>query len=510
MNSSWISEFGSKDAKLLILVGSINNDLLLSELNSYPCGVLWIGPREVARSSVKTNLLKVDPKEDFDKLDQILYEFMAQDYLKMPVVKVAKVTGIDSELYTKVISKIGLKIESVSRARRTRASTGFQRQEQIFFNLSGYLLSRVPKEWSSLASNSVAVVVGAGPSLDVTLPILNETLIRSVLVIAADSTLNALKKLNIEPNFVVSIDPNKTFSSCCDSDFTPGIAILSSQSHPSWKEKWGNRVRYLSGRVLTEDWLAGNGVPKTSRLAKNNSGLTALSFADFLNPSLILLAGMDLSGGDGGSERYAESTGRSYIKIEAFHYHNVPGNYIEKVQTPFLSDWSETSMETSLISSRRTILNFTDRGARLEGCTLVHPDDSSQMNQAISENIRPFTPTNGTMEIKREISGLGMEQLLTLLGARCDLLWDKLNNDWGMYENTEFFKKILSDRDIATLFGDFAFVVMPYLEKDKLPQSLAKQAIVYLKKSIWTLEDSIISCRPSEEFLVGFLKGKLH
>ena len=68
MNSSWISEFGSKDAKLLILVGSIKNDLLLSELNSYPCGVLWIGPREVARSSVKTNLLKVDPKEDFDKL----------------------------------------------------------------------------------------------------------------------------------------------------------------------------------------------------------------------------------------------------------------------------------------------------------------------------------------------------------------------------------------------------------------------------------------------------------
>ena len=79
-----------------------------------------------------------------------------------------------------------------------------------------------------------------------------------------------------------------------------------------------------------------------------------------------------------------------------------------------------------------------------------------------------------------------------------------------MYENTEFFKKILSDRDIATLFGDFAFVVMPYLEKDKLPQSLAKQAIVCLKKSIWKLEDSIISCRPSEEFLVGFLKGKLH
>ena len=55
------------------------------------------------------------------------------------------------------------------------------------------------------------MVVGAGPSLDVTLPFLNDKIPRPI-IIATDSSLSALHKLNIDPDFVVSIDPEKSFS----------------------------------------------------------------------------------------------------------------------------------------------------------------------------------------------------------------------------------------------------------------------------------------------------------
>ena len=187
------------------------------------------------------------------------------------------------------------------------------------------------------------------------------------MVIAADSSLRALRSIGIDPDFVVSIDAEKTHDSCSEANYAPGIAILSSQSHGSWREKWSNKCRFLSGRVLTEDWLAEKGIAKTKLQAVNNAGLTALLFADFLGPSGIILIGMDLAGGGRGADRYALSTGRSHMQTHTDHFHKVPGNFEASVPTPFLSDWQETSEVIGEVSNRRLIVNLNDRGARLGG-----------------------------------------------------------------------------------------------------------------------------------------------
>ena len=189
-------------------------------------------------------------------------------------------------------------IDSTFRSRKTRNEVGYQRQFQVFENLCGYLKGRVPDEWRD---NSLAVVVGAGTSLDQTLPLLKEGFPKPV-VIAADSSLRALRSIGIDPDFVVSIDAEKTHDSCSEANYAPGIAILSSQSHGSWREKWSNKCRFLSGRVLTEDWLAEKGIAKTKLQAVNNAGLTALLFADFLGPAGIILTGMDLAQGGKGND----------------------------------------------------------------------------------------------------------------------------------------------------------------------------------------------------------------
>ena len=58
------------------------------------------------------------------------------------------------------------------RARKTRAENGYIRQNQVFINLAGYLSKRLPDDCNSIGDGALGIVVGAGPSLDKTLPLL--------------------------------------------------------------------------------------------------------------------------------------------------------------------------------------------------------------------------------------------------------------------------------------------------------------------------------------------------
>ena len=127
--------------------------------------------------------------------------------------KVCKsITDESTSEYNKILDLTISEIDSTMRARRTRSETGYLRQKQIFINLAGYLTKRMPSEWSALAQGTLAIVVGAGPSLDITLPLLKSG-IPKPLIVASDSSLRALRDANLDPDFVISIDPQKTFES---------------------------------------------------------------------------------------------------------------------------------------------------------------------------------------------------------------------------------------------------------------------------------------------------------
>ncbi len=424
MNSPWLSETSSEGAVSAILLGPLEKSLLSSEAEIHSKGVLWIAPHtESFSSSYPANIYCLDRSSESKKLSETIDEFLRLDYDKPPTVKVSsRVAEDDENAYTSILDLVISSIDSTLRARRTRSDTGVLRQEQVFRNLAGYLRSRIPEKWRDSARGSLAVVVGAGPSLDVTLPLIKEGFPKP-LVVAADSALRALKDAGVDPDFVVSIDPEKSHDSCSSIDHRPGIAILSTQSHSSWPQRWGDNVRYLSGRVMTEDWLAAKGIPKTSLLAVNNAGLAAMLVADFLGPDAIILVGMDLAGGGDGTDRYAESTGRSHIQIQANISHNVPGNHTETVSTPFLSDWSETSESCARISRGRNVINLNDRGAILEGSIVIHPDQIDELKEALSESLAPYEQAPTVFSERRGISGQGLGQGLTRLGTRCDEAW---------------------------------------------------------------------------------------
>ena len=261
----------------------------------------------------------------------------------------------------------------------------------------------------------MVVVVGAGPSLDKTLPLIS-TLAIKPFIIATDSSLKALRKASILPHFVVSIDSEKTFDSCSYPEFTPGYAILSSQSEFDMVQNVQRQKGLYLRPVVTEDFLAEKGIGKTSVQAINNAGLTAIQLANSLGPSAILLIGMDLSGGGNGEVRYANNTGRDHIQIHAEAYHKIPGNFTNEVLTPFFSDWLETSQLCSKISKKRLVINFNDRGAKLDGVTLIHPDAFPEMQNALEESLKSFLPKDETvLQQRRSLNRHGLANTKTIL-----------------------------------------------------------------------------------------------
>jgi hypothetical protein len=508
MSDTWLSETSIPDATTAIFLGPIAQEVIDKECKEFPKGVLWITSPETndGKNETDSNLKVIDCSLPMEAIREAVRETLLSEYNHQPEVKVSKDSEDDSSnLYSNILSLIIAEIDSTFRSRKSRKEVGYQRQHHVFKNLSGYLSRRVPDEWREFANASLAVVVGAGPSLDQTLPLLKEGFPKPV-VVATDSSLRALRFAGVDPDFVVSIDPEKTYDSCSEHDYTPGLAILSSQSHVSWTEKWGDRSRFLSGRVLTEDWLAEKGIAKTKLQAVNNAGLSALLFADFLDPSVILMVGMDLAGGGRGAERYAESTGRGHIQIQAAQYHKVPGNFEPGVPTPFLSDWKETSDLIKEISPRRMIVNLNDRGARLEGATVIHPRDIEDLRKATAENLQPCEPASSEiLEKRKSLQGNGMNQLLTLLAARCDQVWKDFPKE-DYHSMIQYLKNLLADRDIASLLGDFAFTVLPKIAPEPtIEEPDLKQALDQLKDLIWRLEDAIMECDPNEDFLNRFL-----
>ena len=68
-------------------------------------------------------------------------------------------------------------------------------------------------------------------------------------------------------------------------------------------------------------------------------------------------------------------------------------------------------------------------------------------------------------------------------------------------------KEILSNKDNASLLGDFAFSVMPTLATNELTKTFEMEK-EQLKVLLWKLEDGILKCDPPEDFVLRFLTEK--
>ena len=150
------------------------------------------------------------------------------------------------------------------------------------------------------------------------------------------------------------------------------------------------------------------------------------------------------------------------------HYHEIPGNFSEDTP-PFLSDWQETSEFYKKISKSKLLINLNDRGGKLDGATLIHPNETEELKEALNQNISPFT-THQTSKLppKKCLKEMGLNQLLTILTELCDQCWSKLQivdlEDKTSIQN--FLIDTFSNKDLASVWR-FRIEILPKSHKAK-------------------------------------------
>ena len=72
-----------------------------------------------------------------------------------------------------------------------------------------------------------------------------------------------------------------------------------------------------------------------------------------------------------------------------------------------------------------------------------------------------------------------------------------------------YLRELFTDQDMARLLGDFAFTILPKIGPGgTIGEDDLKIAVRQLENLIWKLEDAILECGGSEDFLLRFLTGK--
>ena len=167
MITEWLSESISDEAKSAILLGAVDNQTISKLSKEFPSGILLFSSNNETTTRLPKQVTLINIKESPSLIKEKLEDFMLLDYDAPPTVKVCKsITEESTSEYNKILDLTISEIDSTMRARRTRSETGYLRQKQIFINLAGYLTKRLPSEWNPLGQESLVIVVGSGPSLD--------------------------------------------------------------------------------------------------------------------------------------------------------------------------------------------------------------------------------------------------------------------------------------------------------------------------------------------------------
>lgn len=335
----------------------------------------------------------VDPAEAIDA-------FLLRHPRGVPALFVTRGITARAAWYEPVLAAVHQVVESYQRARVTRQRDAFTWQRHVLKNLKTFAARPVPPNWAGSCAGTPAFIVGAGPSLDVSGPVLARCAGAGV-VLCADSSVRALQRLGIEPDVVVSIDAAKVPEKCLPEGFAPRRVVLSGVSPPQWLQ-WIPRERtcFVGGRQLTLDWLQSFGLPGAPVTVTESCGSTALDLARFLGCAPLYLFGLDMAADAANpGKRHHGDVERSLYSASGYNAAQkqplVPGNYADRVPTFMIGDWRALDDRVAAWPAG-LVVNVNDRGARLRNAILAHPSTFSPPDgpPLAKESLLPLPPAD--------------------------------------------------------------------------------------------------------------------
>jgi hypothetical protein len=405
-----------------------------------------------------------------EALVPMLERFLLADAKRLPdLIVTDDVAGPSVDGYVLVVDAIHREYETSRRVRVTRQREGYLWQRNLLVNLVHFLQRRVPSSWQGALAGVPAFVCGAGPSLDVSAPVLAKIADRGV-VLAADSALRLLSRHDVRADFAVSVDATKPPEKCLPTETAPARVVLAGISPPSWCDHALEFETYFaSGYSLTEHMLVTHGVEPTALQVRENCGITALELALFLGCAPIFLFGMDLAADAADPRRRHNADSDPTIdRGEGFHLQTslpaVPGNYSESVPT-FLFGELQGVNERLAALAPGLVVNVNDRGARLENCALVHPREFVPPPEAGVRKRRVLSALAGPFSVAPE----AMRGALGAIGAQgaygcreVETLRDVLR-EHGVDALVARLRSLFVQEQFARTMGAFSLKLMPHL-----------------------------------------------
>jgi hypothetical protein len=458
-------------ATTCIVIGPVSKTGI-PNLQSYRAVLWWIDatasttplPANFVRERTQiARLGKDDPSQTLDR-------FIRVNPRSLPsLVVTTGIGGPEVVAYERLVSETHRLLESAHRTRFTRQQDGYTWQKHVLQNAPAYAQRRVPHAWAGALRGLPGFVCGAGPSLEVSLAKLAAVADHAV-IFSADSALRALARHKVHADFTVSIDIAKLPEKClpADLDFAPARAVLASVSPPAWQKAIAaDRQFFLSGNQVTDDWFAAQGVARTKIAIAESCGSTAIDLARYLGCGPIYLFGLDLAVDPANqAKRHQQDADPALYKNSRYdpaaHLPHVPGNYSETVPCFALGDWHDLDARLAAQTEVR-VFNVNDRGARLRGTTLVHPDQFNFVPPAATKSHVLAGLTNTS---KPDASVPTALARLRTVGMRCDQALPVLRNAFergGAPALVETFRPLLLDPDTGRAFGAFALKLMPHL-----------------------------------------------
>lgn len=489
-NRTWLVEQTTPNAQLAIVVGGVDPETQ-EEWRGRGIRVLQFEEGKAVKKGMPKTLSNIR----YEHLVDTLKSFMVNDLTKMPNLYVNSKILNKAEAYEPFLATLMSAIDAVQRQRNTLRTDGLVAQGNLIRNLPSILQRPLPKKFKGIARGKAAIVVGAGPSLDASIKFL-QVWAQKCIIIAADSAYHALLSHGIEPDLTVNIDPRKTFESCGgNATNARGLSIVGPDSHPSWVNHWPNH-HYMSAQTgVTTQWLAQHGCQESELHVLNNAGLTGIKLACWFDCQLLLLVGMDCSIKADGSY-YARVAGRGTQPHE-YPTQTIPGN-IGNVQTPFLSDWQETSRVCAEEGQKRSILHIVDGGAKLEGTQWVPPQKwpeiATILNEFFETNTTAFDPNN-----KVTVSHKTLD-VLTSAHKKIQKILTPLHTPTATVgEQIEAFQSIAKHKDASSLLGAY-FVTIMYkiLEAQEVRTPMLREAVENALKLADLTERAVQSLKESK------------
>lgn len=274
-------------------------------------------------------------------------------------------------------------------------------QKNIVANIPYILNSTVLDQWNNQFSQQSTIVVGAGPSLDRNLHILQQTQ-NKPLIICVDTALRLLLQNGIEPDFVVSCDPTTLNTRHFKAVQLPQKTVFAflPEIHRSVLPML-NHFQLLclhdTNSKLLEQITQSLALQITFSRGMN-VGFCAYSLARVLDCSPIILMGMDLALEAGQSSHAQGTANASEVKIDTNEgtvqlTGNVQTNKSQLVETAGYHGGTVTTFQHFHLVLQRfaqdiathtiPVINATEGGAQIPG--------TSQMTlaQTLSQHSQP-------------------------------------------------------------------------------------------------------------------------